>query len=97
MKQVFTIFIILIIFACANKQWTEHEEILLEDTPSEYRQGYIDGCASGENIAGSYITKYKQSNEYLNDGIYKRAWDVGYKYCKAQLGDNQGLEHVLRY
>ncbi len=56
--------------SCASEQYIEHREILLGDTPSTYKQGYIDGCASGENVAGNYMTRFKRSEAYLNDELY---------------------------
>ncbi len=81
--------------SCASKQWIEHRDILLEDTPSTYKQGYIDGCGSGESEAGNYMTRFKRTEAYSNDELYKRGWDVGYKYCKEQLEEDRELEHLI--
>ena len=99
MKHILLLSITLIIMniSCSNKQYVEHREILLEDTPSAYKQGYIDGCGSGENVAGNFMTRFKRSEAYLNDELYKRAWDVGYEYCKEQLEEDQELERLMHH
>lgn len=96
MKYILTITSILMNISCASKQYIEHEEILLEDTQSEYKQGYIDGCGSGESVAGNHMTEFKRSEAYSNDGLYKRAWDVGYEYCKEQK-QGVGYEVFIQY
>ena len=96
MKYLFSITLILINFSCASKQYIEHEEILLEETPSEYKQGYLDGCGSGESVAGNYMTSFKRGEAYSNDELYKRAWDVGYAYCKEQK-EVRGYEVFIQY
>ena len=95
MKSIFTITLILMNISCVSKQYIEHEEILLGDTPSTYRQGYIDGCGSGRSVAGDYMTRFTRSELYLSDDLYKRAWDVGYKYCTEQLEEDRELERLI--
>ena len=96
MKSIFTITLILMNISCASKQYIEHEEILLEDKQSEYKQGYIDGCGSGESVAGNYMTEFTRSEAYLNDDLYKRAWELGYEYCKEQK-QGIGYEVFIQY
>ena len=96
MKSIFTITLILMNISCSSKQYIEHEEILLNDKQSEYKQGYIDGCGSGESVAGNYMTEFKRREAYSNNELYKRAWDVGYEYCKEQK-QGIGYEVFIQY
>ena len=97
MKQIFFTALIIMNISCANKQYIEHRDILLGDTDSVYKQGYIDGCGSGENVAGNFMTRFKRSEAYLDDDLYKRAWDVGYEYCKEQLEEDRELERLMHH
>ena len=91
------IYIIFMLLACEPTRYNEHSEILLDDTPSTYREGYSDGCGSGRNAAGDYMIRYTRSEAYLNDYLYTRGWDEGYKDCKEQLEEDLELEDMMRY
>lgn len=97
MKFILFILVVSAFISCVSDRYDEHSKILLENTPSAYKQGYIDGCGSGGNVAGNYMTTFKRSEAYLNDDLYKRAWDVGYEYCKEQLEEDQELERLMHH
>ena len=87
--------ILFILLACAPSRYDEHVEILLDDKPSIYREGYIDGCGSGRSVAGDYMTSYKRTEAYSNDELYKNGWDVGYRDCKEQMEEDRELERLI--
>ena len=61
-----------------------------EDQPLTYRQGFADGCGSGEDAAGSYVSEFKKdANEYTNNELYKHRWDDGYDFCKSKEERNR--------
>ena len=97
MKFILFILVIFAFISCASDRYVEHSEILLGNTPSAYKRGYIDGCGSGENVAGNFMTRFERSEAYLNDELYKRAWNVGYEYCKEQLEQDQELERLMHH
>lgn len=97
MKYIFINILTIVSISCSSNSYNEHSEILLEDTPSSYKEGYIDGCGSGENVAGNFMTKFKRSGEYVNDESYKQAWDKGYEYCKNQLEKDRELERMVHH
>ena len=86
---------VFMLLACEPSRYDEHVEILLEDAPSVYREGYIDGCGSGRSVAGDYMTSYKRTEAYSNDELYKKGWDVGYRDCKEQLEEDRELERLI--
>ena len=86
---------IFVTVACTKSRYAEHVEILLEDSPSSFKQGYIDGCVSGENAAGNYMTEFKRSEVYLDDDLYRKAWHTGYDYCKEQLEIDREFDHMV--
>ena len=85
------------LLACEPSRYKEHSEILLDDTPSTYREGYIDGCGSGRSVAGDYMTSFIRDEAYLKDDLYKKGWDVGYRDCKEQLEEDRELEDLMRH
>jgi hypothetical protein len=95
MKLIISFALIFVAVACTKSRYAEHVEILLEDSPSSYKQGYIDGCGSGENAAGNFMTKFNRSKAYLDDHLYRKAWHVGFDYCKEQLEMDRDFDRLV--
>lgn len=65
--------------ACATEYKTP-------DGPPAYKQGYADGCASGNVAGGNGFAKFtKDAPRYDRDSLYKQGWDDGMTTCKGQF------------
>lgn len=98
MKHIFSITLIIMNISCASDPYSAYDEyikMLPENTPLVYKQGYTDGCDSGWNAAGNFMTTFKRSDAYLSDDLYTRAWDKGYEYCKEQFERDREFERIM--
>ncbi len=84
------------IISCANDPYGAYDEYrntLPENTPLAYKQGYTDGCNSGWEVAGNFMSTFKRSEAYLKDDLYTSAWDKGYELCKTQFARDREFEY----
>jgi hypothetical protein len=68
------------------KTWGMTSE-LSEEFPPKYRQGFKDGCETGNSAYGgahyrNLGYKYTQDLTMINDPEYYKAWQNGYRYCR---------------
>lgn len=65
--------------ACATEYKTP-------DGPPEFKQGYANGCASGNVAGGNGLATFtKDAKRYDADPLYKQGWDNGFATCKGQF------------
>jgi hypothetical protein len=70
------------------------ESIVGKNQPLAYKNGFSDGCGSGEKAAGYSLGRYQKSMSlYQSDELYRSGWDDGYKYC---LEDHKAFQRVVR-
>lgn len=84
--------------SCASDPYGAYDEYrntLPENTPLAYKQGYTDGCNSGESDAGNFMSTFKRSDAYLKDDLYTQAWDKSYEYCKERCERDREFERIM--
>ena len=99
MKHIISITLICIGSSCSSSPYDaydEYSQTLPENTPLVYKQGYKDGCNSGWEDAGNFMTTFKRSEAYLKDDLYTQAWDKGYEICKTQFESDREFEYFIR-
>ena len=100
MKHLLNITIITNSISCSSNPYGPYDEYrntLPEDTPLAYKQGYTDGCNSGWNVAGNFMSIFKRSEAYLKDDLYTQAWDKGYVYCKEQFERDREFDRIMHH
>lgn len=56
-----------------------------KDEPPAYKEGFNNGCFSGQSAAGDIYSKYNKDVKRANtDELYKQGWDDGYAYCNSK-------------
>lgn len=65
------------------QQWVDRQ--VGSGQPQEYKDGYLDGCPSGNSAAGYIYAKFKKDvMRYSDDSIYRQGWDDGFNICKSK-------------
>lgn len=84
MPAIITLPVILLIL-CLSGCASQKEIMINKGYPPDYAQGYQDGCASGNNAAGSMMDQFsKDVRLYKDNSNYHQGWNDGYKQCKAK-------------
>jgi hypothetical protein len=67
------------------------ERMVGANQPTEYKEGFKDGCDSGYSAAGHVYYRFtKNVSRYALDELYKQGWDDGCMTCKGQYQSIQG-------
>jgi len=79
----------LFLYGCATPmQQTERD--IGSHQPQEYKEGYTDGCGSGQKAGGYIYAKFnKDVIRYSTDQLYKQGWDDGFNICKSRFESNK--------
>lgn len=92
-KLLITIITSLSVSACLTPAQQLDREIGAGQ-PQEYKDGYLDGCPSGQKAAGYIYAKFKkQVIRYGEDNLYKQGWDDGFQVCKSK---QESLNNLYR-
>lgn len=96
--------ILLAVFlaGCSYNPITKPKPLLLETElsygPTEYRQGYNDGC---ESALASYGNSYqktfyniKKTPQYQNNQMYNQVWKDAWNYCYMWLFSQQSQKSM---
>lgn len=82
MKRI-SILMVILLTACAADQ-LQLERNKLSGKPEEYKDGYVDGCSSGNVAAGAAYFKFqKDPQRFEDDKLYAQGWGDGFAVCKA--------------
>ena len=58
---------------------------LIPEEPPAWREGYAQGCDSGENAAGNPARRYvRDVQREQTDALYAQGWQAGYDACKTR-------------
>jgi hypothetical protein len=89
----YLLILILFLASCATDMRTVDREVGAGQ-PDGYKQGYRDGCDSGNVAAGHpYYRFSKDVSRYSSDNFYKQGWDDGYGVCK---GSYESIQRSMR-
>tara|TARA_B100000959_G_C14454711_1_gene408316 strand:+ start:92 stop:451 length:360 start_codon:yes stop_codon:yes gene_type:complete len=68
---------------------TDINDMRGSNQPVEYRQGFVEGCDSGYNAAGSNSYFYRKDiDRYLNDKLYQKGWLDGLDKCRKSYDNS---------
>ena len=82
MKYSFVLLVAFVI-GCATSQW-EVDRTVGAGQPQAYKDGYKDGCDSGNVQAGHSFYRFsKDVRRYSRDDLYKQGWDDGSMTCRS--------------
>lgn len=83
LKATTLVFAIFISGCQTQQQWVDRQ--VGADKPPEFKQGYIDGCTSGEKAAGHVYARYQKNLDlYSSSDLYKQGWDDAFEICKVR-------------
>ena len=85
MKRIAIIILAFALSACAADDLKNRRE-KLAGKPEAYKDGYVDGCSSGNQVAGSpYYPFQKDPQRFESDKMYAQGWGDGFTVCKGEL------------
>jgi hypothetical protein len=68
----------------------QHRGLIAQGHPPNYVDGYVDGCGSGQRMAGDKRYHYRKNEMRAErDSLYARGWQEGQIRCR-----NAYLSHV---
>jgi hypothetical protein len=75
---------LLTLAACATSMDRVNRDVGISQ-PLAYREGYRDGCDSGQSAAGNpYVGFSKNVTRFGSDQLYRQGWSDGFEVCKAR-------------
>ncbi|PNF81092.1 hypothetical protein CXK92_09240 [Stutzerimonas stutzeri] len=66
-------------------------QLLDDDYPPEYAEGFRAGCGSGRQAGGALVQFRKDVPRYMAQPLYAEGWDDGYRQCQAMQQASSGL------
>jgi hypothetical protein len=89
--------VLLLLSACGFRNepiWMHMSSNQLDGEHSpDFKQGWEDGCRSGETVYGNTFTKavadgYTRDPTKVHNPAYESAWNDAYNYCRQQQNTN---------
>jgi len=76
--------------ACVSQK----ENMVKQNYPLAYADGFDDGCHSGNNAGGSWFDQFKKDvTRFESDAQYARGWSDGYRQCETK---QEALQRQIR-
>ena len=94
MKLILHILLIILLISCASNSIDYAGQSVVKDKPIIFKHGFKDGCNSGYEVAGSDMSKFKKSKEYVSNDLYKQGWDQGFEHCINEYQMERDLERM---
>ena len=86
------LFVLLLLAGCATNMDEATRDVGYQ--PTEYREGYAEGCDSGYVSAGHpYYRFRKQVARFESDRLYQQGWNDGFAKCK---GSYESIQRAMR-
>jgi len=76
--------------ACVSQK----ENMVKQNYPLAYADGFDDGCHSGKHAGGSWFDQFKKDViRFEEDAKYAQGWSDGYRQCETQ---QEALQRQIR-